>query len=363
MDFLSCTPSVFVIENEYEILINVKEKGIIAIEINGVKYYEDNAGTLSSEKVYSKVRIPQDLLNASRKYTVTYRSAPERKAYYTKLGEEQRADFSFKPLEKTENINIYHIADVHYRFDLGISAADYFGDDTDLFIFNGDIGEVENFNHYFEVAKFTGEVSKGMIPVIFVRGNHDARGKMAEFFPEYFPAAGKKTYYKADIGALKTLVLDCGEDKPDGQIEYGGVNDFYSFRRRELSFLKSIDTNSNTDLVITHICPMQTTTEAGGQFDIERDLYTEWHKELNRIDVDFMLCGHMHKAYVLKKNDPRSLISNSFPVIVGSACFGDKDLWGTAITLTFDKIFVKFTDKDKNIKESFVIDRKTKEIL
>lgn len=363
MEFLSCIPTVFVIENEYEILINVKEKGIISIEIDGVKYYENNAGTLSSEKVYSKIRIPQKLLDSSKKYTVTYRSAPNRKAYYTKLGEEQRQEFSFKPLLKTENINVYHIADVHYRFDLGISAAKYFGDDTDLYIFNGDIGEVENFNHYFEVAKFTGEVSMGMVPVIFVRGNHDTRGRMAEFFPEYFPSVGKNTYYRANIGSLKTLVLDCGEDKPDSQIEYGGVNDFYSFRRRELSFLKNIDTDNDIDFVITHICPMQTTLEAGGQFDIERDLYTEWHNELERIGVDFMLCGHMHKAYILKKYDTRCLIKNSFPIVVGSACFGDKDLYGTAITLTSDKIFVRFTDKNQSVKESFIIDRRTKEVM
>ncbi len=76
-----------------------------------------------------------------------------------------------------------------------------------------------------------------------------------------------------------------------------------------------------------------------------------------------MLCGHMHSAYILKKYDTRCLIPNSFPVVVGSACYRNNDLWGTAITLTSDRIFVKFTDKDKNVKESFVIERNTKELL
>lgn len=73
MSFLSCTPTVFVIGNEYEMLVNVTKNGICAIEIDGRTYYEENSGVLSSEKTYAKIRVPQKALDTAGKYSVVYR--------------------------------------------------------------------------------------------------------------------------------------------------------------------------------------------------------------------------------------------------------------------------------------------------
>ena len=148
MDCLLCSPVVFVIGREYEIGVFAKEYGLIWVEIEGVKYYEENAGTLSTEKRFSKIRIPQAALNTAKRYTVAYRKTLDRKAYFSEMGEEEKEVFSFKPIEKTENINAYHIADVHYQFDIALQTAQFFGDDLDLFIVNGDIGEVETVRNY-----------------------------------------------------------------------------------------------------------------------------------------------------------------------------------------------------------------------
>ena len=143
MSFLKCAPTVFVIGREYEILVNTVDNGLVYVEVGGEIYYEENSGVLSTEKNYTKIRIPQGVLNNCPDYTVCYRKSVDRRAYFSEMGEVQRLTFRFKPLTKTADINIYHISDVHYGFSYACEACSYFGEDTDLFVVNGDIGEVE----------------------------------------------------------------------------------------------------------------------------------------------------------------------------------------------------------------------------
>ena len=117
MSFLYCKPSVFVIGQEYEILLNLKANGICFIEIEDKIYYEENTGTLPSERKVLKIRIPQTVLNNAKEYSVIFRETEDRKSYFSTFKPFKVETFAFKPLEKTENIHIYHIADVHYRFE------------------------------------------------------------------------------------------------------------------------------------------------------------------------------------------------------------------------------------------------------
>ena len=361
MSFLKCLPSVFVIGKEYEILVNVSEKGLCSVELGGVIYHEENAGTLSTEKTYAKIRVPQSVLDAERRYTVMYRKAIDRKAHFSVLGEEERVSFDFQPLKKTEDIHIYHVADVHYCFAEAIPMTQFFGDALDLLVVNGDIGEVETEENYFEVCHFVGEISGGRIPVIFARGNHDTRGRLAERFTDYFPANGKQTYYSFEVGCLCGIVLDCGEDKPDANAEYGSVNDFEGFRRRETEFLKSLSpADGKLTFAVSHICPAQNIRERGSIFDIEDEVYCAWNAELERLEVKFMLCGHIHKTYILEPNDPQSLRPHSYPVVVGSAKSGKRSegsvaLWGAALTLNRDALLVQFTDQNGSVCETHMI--------
>lgn len=370
MSFLKCTPSVFVIGNEYEIIVNTQNNGIVWLEIDGKKYYEENSGVLSSEKNITKIRIPQNVLNETKAYSVVYRETINRKAYYSQMGDPQSVDFVFKPLTKTKDIHIYHVADVHYRFDMAQVACSYFGEDTDLFVVNGDIGEVETIENYEEVCKFVGEISKGEIPVIFVRGNHDTRGKLAEKFTDYFPANGKDTYFSFEIGCLNGVALDCGEDKIDEHKEYGameyfkadkpevygGVNVFSAFRQRQLAYLQSLKKDeSKLTFAISHICPVMTTQTKGNSFDIERECYQAWNDNLERIGIKFMLCGHLHKAFILPSGDERSTLEHNYPVVVGSAVLGRENIYGAAITLNPNVMEVAFTDKDKVVVESYTL--------
>lgn len=358
--FLKCTPSVFVINNEYEIIVYANTNGILSVKIGEAIFYEENSGVLSSEKAFAKIRVPQALLDGEKKYEVLFRKTIDRKAYYSELSPVQRESFAFKPLQKTEDVHIYHVSDVHYLFDLAKRTAAFFGQETDLFVLNGDIGEVETEENYFEVLKFVGDISKGEVPVAFARGNHDTRGRLAEKYTQYFPCDGKNTFYTFEIGCLRGIILDCGEDKEDDMEEYGGVNDFASFRQRELAFLQSLNfpNDGKITFAISHICPVLTTKNKGNCFDIERDTYTKWNQELEHLKIRFMLTGHLHTAHIIDKDYEGNTLPHEYPVVVGSACFGEEDFWGAAITLNKESAEVSFTNANKEVKarEALVFD-------
>jgi hypothetical protein len=244
--------------------------------------------------------------------------------------------------------------------------AGYFDNGIDLFVVNGDIGEVETEENFFEVCEYVGDISKGTIPVLFVRGNHDTRGRLAELYAKYFPVDGKKTYFRFEIGCLNGVALDCGEDKPDVSMEYDssedtpdkyrGLNRFHAYRQAELAFLKNcqLDSENKIAFAVSHVCPMMTTLKPGSIFDIERETYTAWNAELERMKVKFMLCGHYHKGFILPPDDERNLVAHNYPVIVGSVC-SKGDLQGSAITLNKDKAVVRFTDKDGQVTQSMEV--------
>ncbi|MBQ8197706.1 MAG: metallophosphoesterase [Clostridia bacterium] len=363
MSFLKCNPSVFVIEDDFEVLVYAKENGIMWLTVGGEDYYEENSGVLSSEKPYAKIRFPQSALNNAKEYTVNYRKTIDRKAYFSEMGDLEQVTYKFKPLEKTEGINMYHTADVHYAFADGVKCSTFFGDDLDVLLVNGDIGEVETDQNYFEVAKYVGDIAKGEVPVIFVRGNHDTRGKLAEDFCKYFPSNNSKTYFKFNLGVLSGLALDCGEDKPDNHQEYGsgyngelvynGTNIFEKFRRIETEFLKKATLDDDKiKFVISHVCPLYPHPKPGSIFDIERELYAKWNVELERLNLDFMITGHLHKAFIINPEDSVAYHKHSYPIIVGSAA-DYSDMHGTAITINKDNYIVRFTNTKHEVNGEF----------
>ncbi len=369
MSFLYCKPTVFVVGSDYEILINLNSFGLCYIKVGNDFYYEPNAGVLPSERKVLKVKVPQSVLDSVESYSVIFRERIVRGSYVSEFKPVEIATFSFKALKKTDKINIYHLADVHGNYDLALKTSSYFQDDVDLFVVNGDIAEFQAVEGYLELSKFLSDIAGGKIPVILARGNHDVKGALPELYPTYFPCPNFNAFYDFSIGNLTGVVLDLGEDKVDTDVEYDrsqdtpigylGKNRFHVYREKELEFLKGIDKKEGKiPFVISHINPFMTTKVAGNKWDIERELYGKWCKELERIGVKFMLTAHYHVAFIIESGDERSLHYHSYPAIVGSARIPDEktpdSFLGTALTLYKDgKAVVKFTDQNHGVSNIY----------
>lgn len=351
-------PTVFAVGSNYQIFIPLDIEAIISIRVGDKVYYDDSNGILRSNSLMHRVEIPMSELDKACKYTVICRKMIERKPYFPTSEEPFEVSFVFRPV-KGENINIYHISDAHNMESQPIAAGQYFADSLDLLILNGDIpnhsGEIANFNSIYRIAY---GITKGEIPVVFSRGNHDTRGIHAEEFVQYTPNDNGKTYYTFKLGPLWGLVLDCGEDKLDSHEEYGNTVCFHNFRLKETDYIKSVVANAENEysrdgvkhkIIICHIPFMRKDVKP---FDIEQDLYKEWTKIIcENIKPELILFGHTHKCAVYEAGgDYDNYGYQNCPAVVGSEPdFEKKTFIGCGVTLSNEKPSIIFNDNELNI--------------
>ena len=359
-------PAVYAVGNNYQIMVPVNCETVMWVRVGDKNFYDDSNGILRSACSTHRMTVPMEILDRERAYTVCYRIVYDRKPYFAELSDVFECSFAFRPITGEGAIRIYHISDAHNRVEEPVAAGRYFGDALDLLILNGDIpnhsGEIEYFTAIHDIA---GQITKGEIPVVFSRGNHDTRGIYAEKLEDYVPTDNGRSYYTFRLGRLWGMVLDCGEDKPDDHAEYGHTICCEDFRRRETEFIKSVIANASKEyladgvlnrVIVCHNPFTQTLPEP---FDIEKETFCEWSRLLREhVKPQIMLCGHMHKCYVTRVGDELDHKGQPCPVIVASEVEKkSKGIFlGGAIELYPERCNVKFTDTQKEIKESIDIE-------
>ena len=147
---------------------------------------------------------------------------------------------------------------------------------------------------------------------MYARGNHETRGAYARNFSRYFAGSNGKFYYAFTYGPVRFIVLDCGEDKPDTDVEYSGLIDFDSYMLEQKDWRsREIDNpefkNASYRVVISHI-PFT----KGGWYGSER-LREQLLPLLEQAQIDLMLSGHKHSFEFSDKGN-----AASFPIIVNS---------------------------------------------
>ena len=328
-------PCVFAVGNEYQIAFNTTEFGIAWIECGGNTYKSSAGGLMISETLIHKISVPMDVLDSAKAYRVCMRPLPERRPYFPELGELETHDFAFRPVDAARPVRMYMLADTHSRVEEPLRALRQYGE-IDMLVMNGDVpAESKTPEDIRAIFELTGEAAKGEIPVVFARGNHDYRGRLATELPKYIGTDNGNTYFTFRIGGIWGIVLDCGEDKLDIHPEYGGMVDCHALRLAETEFIKSVIKNSEneylapgvaTRLAITHLpFPTRLVERNGETFDIEQEIFAEWTALLNEIGPDMMLCGHEHRMHIFAKGHEDLRFGAEFPVVVGSAVFVGKN--------------------------------------
>ena len=344
-------PIVYAVGKNYQIIVPVNCETVMWVQVGERKFYDDSNGILRSASSTHKMTVPAWLLDREKKYTVFYRVIIERRPYFTDAGEILSYESAFRPIEKAP-VHAYHIADAHNRVDQPVAAGSFFKENLDLLILNGDIpnhsGEIEYFTAIHEIAA---RLTKGEIPVIFSRGNHDTRGIYAEKIEDHTPTDNGRSYFTFRLGHVWGIVLDCGEDKPDDHEEYGYTICCEDFRRRETEFIRQVIENAKQEYLAEGvenrlvICHMPFSERFREPFNIEEELYVEWCRLLKEhVKPQIMLCGHMHRAYISEVGGEKDHRGQPCPVVVASKVEkGDAEFFGGAITLKPESCNVKIT--------------------
>ncbi len=356
---MMCCPTVFAVSDVYKIFMPFCDSALVKITVGDTDYFDDCNGVLRSKTLMHAVEVPMCELDLHKSYTVKFRKVIKRGPYYPTFEDEVAVKFDFKPVDSNRNINIYHISDAHNLINEPIKAGSYFGESLDLLILNGDIpnhgGEMENYLGIFKIAS---GLTKGSVPCICSRGNHDTRGSFAEDMAQFIPTHNGKPYYTTRLGSIWALVLDCGEDKPDTHDEYGGAVQFHNYRLKETEFIKSVIKNSENEYNakgIKHkliICHNPFTFVKVPPFDIEVDLYTYWAKIIKEnIKPDLMLCGHKHWTEICEVGGERDHLGQPCTLIIGSKPKVTEpfSFAGCALTLKENTAKVVFNDDLGNI--------------
>ncbi len=152
-------------------------------------------------------------------------------------------------------------------------------------------------------------------PLIYSRGNHEARGQFARQLPGYFNGREHKFYYSFQYGPMYAIVLDSGEDKEDDHPAYGGIIEFDAYRLKQKEWLeqevkKEAFRKAKYKIVFTHIPPYYTPNkDAHGTASCGKN----WVPVLNKAKIDLWISGHTHKY---KIHQPIKDLHN-FPIVIG----------------------------------------------
>ncbi|MBQ3507128.1 MAG: metallophosphoesterase [Clostridia bacterium] len=304
---LAYHPGVFLIEQAYEIILICRRNALASVVVDGLTFTDNVNGVMRTDTEVHKIKVPMELLDKARRYRVHLAPLADHCNYYPKPSPTEAYEYDFTPVPTEGPVEAYVLADTHGDAVAPAEAVLRHGP-IDLLILLGDIGDsAATREQVTTLHRLTAAVTEGRFPAVYVRGNHDTRGYMAEHLSDYIPTRDGATYYTFRAGPIWGVVLDCGEDKPDTNIEYGlpetgGVANFLPFRNAQTQYLR--DLIANADITynaegITHriaLCHINFTYTDRPYNDKNPTLYEKWIAALNEIGIDMLICGHEHKV-------------------------------------------------------------------
>ena len=284
------------------------------------KFFAAKNGIKSESRVHT-VKLTGLNPGTGYRYRIYSQEVLSREGYRIYYGKIAASNvYSAKPLTfKTNDVNKNEITftmvnDIHGRSDMMKTLLEYAEPKkNDMVFFNGDmVSTVNSEEDLFKGFMDTGvEMFAKEVPMYFCRGNHETRGPFATEIQTYFSPLNPELYYLVRQGPVCFVVLDCGEDKPDSDIEYYGITVYDQYRTEQMAWLKeALQQKEFLDapfkVVICHMPPF-------GGWHGELEILEKFVPLLNEANIDIMLCGHLHKHV---KNAPNEKVK--FPVLVNS---------------------------------------------
>lgn len=346
---LRFNPTVFAVNDNYQIIIPVTRDSFAYIEIDDKRFFSHSNGVMRCESFIHKIDVPMSVLNGATAYTVCIRPVSERKGYGAETGEIRKYYFNFSKPPK-DNIRIFNISDAHSLINEPIAAAKTYGQINALVLCGDIMHSCNSMEDFCNVYKICSEITGGNIPVVSARGNHDMRGKAAEKYQDYMPSADGKIYYTFRIGSIWGVVLDCGEITADSNPEHGFTICCDPFRHEQTDFLRRIVKDSENEyaadgvknrIVVVHDPFFE---KHNPPYDVARDIFRDWFDIIEKnIKPNFWLCGHSHRTEVRRPPYSVDEFGIKTPLVMASTP-GDNFFCGGGFEFNDDGIFLTFAD-------------------
>ena len=308
---LSYEPVVYAVEDEYQIVFSTSDNAIGWVSIGGAEYYDLYAGSMKSADKVHKITVPQKVLDEAGAYAVSYRQMIYRGPFGGYLGEEKTKSYEFRPVDSSDGLQHIAISDVHEAVDAATKAATaedlgHIGlaeiQDTDFIVLLGDLVSMVETEKDVQLAnELAFAITKGQIPVIYARGNHEIKGEYAEELYKYVGSKDQQYAYTVTLGDddVFVVVLDMGEDHEDDWWEYYETARFDIYRQEQTGMLEQIVAdgeykNYQYRMMLCHIPVVY--VDKNGYFESFRN---DWTALLNQMELDIGLSGHKHVLWPL----------------------------------------------------------------
>lgn len=268
------------------------------------RYYETVAGRRQAHKTLHAVRIRGLQPGTGYRYRIFSQEVTawpngDNVSYGKTVANDvfRREPYGFRTFPATgTDFSFLMLNDIHGKADLMTKLCRKvdFGE-LGFVAFNGDmVSGVESEEQLFSgFIDASAALFATQTPILFTRGNHETRGVYADHLLDYFPRSNGQYYGIYRYGDVCVLMLDCGEDKPDNDIEYGGLADYDAYRVEQAEWLKRAVRSeefrsASARIVLLHVPPTI------GTWHGYLHLNELFMPVLNEAGVDLMLCGHQH---------------------------------------------------------------------
>lgn len=186
------------------------------------------------------------------------------------------------------------------------------GNQRDFIFFNGDI-----FDYQTDEKQLIDHMIQPCVnyfakkqPFLYVRGNHETRGKFARNLPEYFNSVQNAAF---SLGPVRFIVLDTGEDKEDNHPVYADLVDFDHYREQQAVWLEREMNSKESKKALFRVVLMHIPPRYSGDGHGAVHCTKLFEPIMNKGKVDLVLSGHTHKY----KIHPPAKGMNNYPIVIG----------------------------------------------
>ncbi len=288
---------VYAVENDYQIVFSTSDNAVAWVTIGGQEYYDLYAGSMRSKDLVHKITVPQDALDNAGAYSIHAQQMVYRGPFGGYKGAEFSETYHFRPVDAADGLNYVSLSDVHSALDAAAKAAE--NETMDFLVLLGDlISMVETEEDAQVPNRLAHAITKGEIPVIYARGNHEIKGEWAEDQYKYVGSKDQGFTYTVTLSdTVFATVLDMGEDHEDNWWEYYGTAKFDLYRDQQTKMLEAALAdgeyrNYPYRMAICHI-PIPYIDE----YEYFAPYRQEWTSLLNQLEMDISLSGHEHRVW------------------------------------------------------------------